>query len=347
MKIGNIEINKNNKPILISEISGNHGNSLDIAIRLVKQAAKNGSDFIKLQTYNADTITLNSSKPEFIIRDKKSLWKHRKLYDLYSEGETPKEWHYKLFQEAKKFKVKCFSSIFDERDIEFLEKLKVPAYKIASFESNHFPLIEKVIKTKKPILISTGMNTLKELNNLAALLKRNNCKNYALLKCTSSYPAKSSNINLQTIKDMRDRFNCEVGFSDHTIGFNAAIGAVHYGASFIEKHICLKNNIGIDSKFSLEVSKINEFKSELINAHKTRGKIFYGPTKSELPSLKFRRSVYVSKDIKKGEKFSKHNLQIVRPANGLDPKNLKKVIGKKSCQNLSFATALKWKHVKK
>lgn len=347
MKIGNLNISKNNKPILISEISGNHGNKLDIAIKLVRLAAKNGSDLIKLQTYNADTITLNSSKPEFIIKDKKSLWKFRKLHELYSEGQTPREWHYKLFQEAKKFKVKCFSSVFDEEDIEFLEKLKVPAYKIASFESNHFPLIEKVIKTKKPILISTGMNTLEELNNLVKLLQKNNCKNYALLKCTSSYPAKSSNINLKTIKDMRKRFNCEVGFSDHTIGFNAAIGAVHYDATFIEKHICLKNDIGIDAKFSLEVNKINEFKNELENAYKAKGKIFYGATKSELSSLNFRRSIYVSKEIKKGEKFSTQNLKVIRPSNGLEPKNLKKIIGKKSSQNLNFATALKWKHVKK
>ncbi len=347
MKIGNIIINKLKVPKLISEISANHGNNLDVAIKLVKEAAKQGSDLIKLQTYTADTITLNSNKSEFIIKDKKSLWRKRKLYDLYSEGETPKEWHFKLFQEAKKFKVKCFTSIFDERDIAFLEKLKVPAYKIASFESTHFPLIEKVIKTKKPLLISTGMNTLKELYELVKLLKKNNCKNFALLKCTSSYPAKSNATNLETISHMKKVFKCEVGFSDHTIGYNAAIGSVHYGATFIEKHICLNNNIGLDSKFSLKVNKIKEFKNEIIKAYEAKGKIFYGVTSEELPSLKYRRSIYSSKEIKKGEKFSINNLKIIRPAYGLEPKYLKKIIGKKSSHNLKFATALKWKHISK
>ena len=347
MKIGNIEINSKKKPILISEISGNHGGKLSNAIKLIREAAKNGSDLIKLQTYRAERLTLNSNNPEFIIKDKKSIWKKRKLFDLYNEGETPREWHYKLFEEAKKYNVKCFTSIFDEDDLEFLEKLKVPAYKIASFESTHFPLIEKVIKTKKPILISTGLCSLKEINDLVKFLKINKCNNFALLKCTSSYPAKNDNLNLSTIKDMRKKFNCEIGYSDHSIGSNAAIGAIHYGASFIEKHVCLDNKTGIDSKFSLNVNELPVLKKEIHSAYVSKGKIFYGPTKDELPSLQFRRSIYACKDIKKGEKFSKNNIKIIRPSLGLNPKYYNYLLGKKSLSSIKFANPIKMKHARK
>ena len=347
MKIGNIEIHSNKKPILISEISGNHGGKLSNAIQLVRKTAINGSDLIKLQTYDADKITLNSNRSEFIIKDKKSIWKKRKLYDLYSEGETRKEWHYKLFQEARRFNVKCFTSIFDENDIDFLEKLKVPAYKIASFESTHYPLIEKVIKTKKPILISTGLNNLQEISELVKFLKKKNCKKFALLKCTSSYPAKLENLNLSLISDMKKRFKCEIGYSDHSIGYTAAIGSIYYGASFVEKHICLNKSIGIDAKFSLEVKNIPILKKHLINAFKTKGKIIYGPTNDEKPYLKFRRSIYSSKDINKNEKFTKNNIAIVRPSFGLEPKHINKILGKKAKYKIKFATPLKWKYIKK
>ena len=346
MKIGNIEISSKKKPILISEISGNHGGSLSNAIKLIREAAKNGSDLVKLQTYQAKRLTLNSNNPEFIINDKKSIWKKRKLYDLYSEGETPREWHYKLFEEAKKYNVRCFTSIFDEDDIEFLEKLKVPAYKIASFESLHFPLIQKLIKTKKPILISTGLNNYKEISELVRFLKKNNCKKFALLKCTSSYPAKLESLNLSLISDMKKKFKCEIGYSDHSLGYTAAIGSIHYGASFIEKHICLNKSIGIDAKFSLEVKNLNDFKNHLIDAYKTKGKMIYGPTKDEKDYLKFRRSIYACKDIEKNEKFSKNNIAIIRPSFGLEPKNIKKIIGKRAKYKIKFASALKWKYIK-
>ncbi len=346
MKIANIEINSKKKPILISEISGNHGGKLSNAIKLVREAARNGSDLIKLQTYRATRLTLNSNKSEFIIQDKKSIWKKRKLFDLYKEGETPREWHYKLFEEAKKFNVKCFTSVFDEDDIEFLEKLKVPAYKIASFESTHFPLIEKVIKTKKPILISTGLNNYKEILELVRFLKKKNCKNFALLKCTSSYPAKPESLNLSLISDMKKKFKCEIGYSDHSLGYTAAIGSIHYGASFIEKHICLNRSIGIDAKFSLKVKDIPDFKNHLIDAYKTKGRMVYGPTKEEKNYLKFRRSIYVCKDIEKNEKFSKKNIMIIRPSFGLEPKNIKKIIGKIAKCKIKFASPLKWKYIK-
>ncbi len=347
MKIGKFDFNLNKKPILISEISGNHNGKLELAIQLIRKAAKNGSDFIKLQTYEADDLTLNSSRPEFYVKYKKSIWKNRNLYSLYKKGSTLKEWHYKLFNEAKKNKVECFTSIFNEDDIEFLEKFKVPAYKIASFESLHFPLLKKLIKTKKPILISTGLCSLKEINELVVFLRKNKCKKFALLKCTSAYPANSESLNLSTIRDMRDRFNCEIGYSDHSIGFNASIGAIHSGASFIEKHICLNNKTGIDSKFSLEVKQLSKLKNEIYNAHRSRGKIFYGPTKDEIPSLQFRRSIYACKNIMKGEKFNSTNIKVIRPSLGLDPKYYNYLLGKNSLINIKFATPIKMKYVKK
>ena len=347
MKIGNLHISSKHKPILISELSGNHGGKLSNAIKLVKEAAKNGSDLIKLQTYEAEKLTLKTNKSDFVIKDKKSIWKKRNLYSLYSEGHTPKEWHYKLFKEAKKYNVQCFTSIFHEDDIEFLEKLNVPAYKIASFESNHYPLIKKVIQTKKPILISTGLNSHTEISKLVNFLKKNNCKKFALLKCTSSYPANLNSLNLLTIEDMRKNFKCEIGYSDHSIGFNAAIGSIYLGASFVEKHICLKKTIGIDAKFSLQVNDIAKLKKNMVDAYLAKGLIKYGPTKEEKSYLKFRRSIYISKDVKKNEKFSKNNLKIIRPGYGLQPEHLPRVIGRKTKLKIKFATPLKWKHIKK
>ena len=345
IKIGKIKIGQNKIPKLISEISGNHGGNLSNAIKLIKLAAKNGTDLIKLQTYDPNNLTLNSNRSDFVIKDKKNLWSRKRLYDLYSKGQTLREWHYKIFQEAKKNNIECFSSVFDETDIEFLEKFKVPAYKISSFESTHFPLIEKVLKTKKPILISTGLNTLKELDRLINFLRKKNCKNFGILKCTSSYPANSKDLNLITIKDMISRYGCEVGFSDHSIGFNAVIGSIHQGASFIEKHICLNKKIGIDSKFSLKVDKIKSLKKEILLAYHSKGRIFYGPTKNELSYLRFRRSIYAAKRIKKGEKFTRENIKIVRPAFGLEPRYYNFLLGKKSKKSISFASPIKWNNV--
>ena len=330
LKIGKTKISLNRKPVLVSEISGNHAGSLNNALKLIKHAAISGSELIKIQTYEANKITLNSNKSDFLIKDKKNLWKKNKLYNLYKKGQTSKEWHYKIFNYAKKLNVDCFTSIFDEGDIEFLEKLKIPAYKIASFENTHFPLIEKVIKTKKPILISLGLSSLKEIEELIRLLKNKKCKNFALLKCTSAYPANLKSLNLATIAELRKKYKCEIGFSDHSIGFNAAVGSIHQGASFVEKHICLNNRTGIDAKFSLPVNEIANFKKQITDAYLAKGKISFGPTNEEKLYLKFRRSIYASEDIKKGELFSNQNLKIVRPGFGLNPKYIKKIIGKKS-----------------
>ncbi len=347
MKIGKIKIGLNNKPCIIAEISGNHNQKLQNALRLVKMAADAGADMVKLQTYTPETITLKSSRKEFLIKDKKSLWKNKKLYDLYKKGHTPWKWHQAIFREAKKLGIICFSSVFDETSVDFLEKMDAPAYKISSFESTHYPLIKKVIKTKKPIIISVGLNSLKEINQLVNFLKKNKCKNFALLKCTSAYPAMPKDSNIKTISDMRKKFKCEVGLSDHTLGIGASIAAISNKATIIEKHITLNRNAnGVDDKFSLEKNELKSLVIESKVAWKALGKVFYGPTKNEINSLKFRRSIYCCKDIKKDEKFTKNNLKIIRPSLGIEPKFFGKILGKKAKTNIKFSTPIQWKHIK-
>tara|TARA_B100001057_G_scaffold315230_1_gene315338 strand:- start:8014 stop:9060 length:1047 start_codon:yes stop_codon:yes gene_type:complete len=347
LKISNLIISRNSTPKIIAEISANHNQDLVKAIKLIDKASKNGADFVKIQTYTPECLTLDSNKKDFIINDPKSPWFKKKLFDLYKIGETPFSWHKKMFDIAKKKKIILFASVFDEASVDFLENFNPPAYKIASFESNHYPLIKKIIKTKKPILISTGLNTFNEIKSLVKYLKKNKCKNYALLKCTSSYPAKLDDLNLKTISDMKNNFNCEVGYSDHSVGFTAANSAIHYGASFVEKHICLENEKGIDSKFSLEVTKLRELKTQLINTYKSIGKVNYGATKSEKSYLKFRRSIYACKNIKKGDKFSKLNIKVVRPGFGLEPKYYNFLLGKKAAKNIKFASPIRLNNVKK
>jgi pseudaminic acid synthase len=348
MKIGKIKIGLNNKPCIIAEISGNHNKKLKNALKLVEVAAESGADMVKLQTYTPDTITLKSSKNEFLIKDKKSLWKNQNLYNLFKKGFTPWEWHPAILKKAKKLGILCFSSVFDETSVDFLEKLDVPAYKIASFESNHYPLIKKVIKTKKPMIISTGLSSLKEIRELVKFLKRNKCNNFALLKCTSAYPANPTDSNVNTIEDMRKKFKCEIGLSDHTLGIGASIAAVSNKATIIEKHITLNRNAnGVDDKFSLEPYELKALVKESHTAWQALGKVFYGPTKNEVNSLQFRRSIYCSKDIKKGEKFTKSNIKIIRPSMGLEPKFFNDILGKKAKKNLKFATPVKWSYVKK
>jgi len=346
LRIGNHKISINSRPKIIAEISANHNQSLSKAIQLIKKASKFGADFVKIQTYSPESLTLNSRKKNFIIKNPKSPWHKKKLFDLYKIGQTPYEWHKELFKVAKKNKIILFASVFDEASVDFLEKFNPPAYKVASFESNHYPLIKKIIKTRKPILISTGLNTLKEINSLVKFLKKNKCKKYALLKCTSSYPANLKDLNIKTIKDMKNKFNCEIGYSDHSIGYIGASSAIHYGASFIEKHVCLNNDKGIDSKFSLKVSKLKEFKDQLLESYMSIGKISYGASKNEKPYLKFRRSIYCSSNILKGEKFTKNNVKIIRPSFGIEPKYFEKILGKFSKKDIKFATALKWKYIK-
>ena len=346
IKIKDIKIGLEHKPFIIAEMSGNHNHSLKRALKIVKKASEAGVQAIKLQTYTADTITLNVKKAEFLINDENSLWNGKNLYDLYDLAHTPWDWHGEIMSLANKLGLICFSSPFDETAVDFLEDLNVPAYKIASFESSHLPLIRKVVSTGKPLILSTGMSSLNDLGETVNTIKELGCENLILLKCTSNYPADPKNSNILTIPHMRDLFNCEVGLSDHTMGIGASIASVAHGASVIEKHFTLdRSDGGVDSQFSLEPREMHKLVFETEQAWKSLGKVYYGPSTDEIPSLIFKRSIYVSKEIKKGEEFTKSNIRIVRPGLGLHPRYFEIVIGRKAKVDISSGTALSWEIV--
>ena len=347
MKIAGKKISVNNPPFIIAELSANHNNNINRAFKIIKEAKKAGADAIKLQTFTADSITLNSSKKDFIIEDKKSLWKNRKLYDLYKQASLPKKWYKEIFNEAKKNELICFSSPFDSDAVDFLEKFKVPAFKIASFENNHYPLISKVITKKKPTLISLGVTELSEILHVVKFLNFNKFNNFAFLHCSSSYPANLEESNIKNILDLKKRFKFEIGYSDHTPGIGAAIAAVSYGASIIEKHFTIdKMGGGLDDTFSSDPDEFSLLVKELKKAWLSLGRVNYKLTKSELRHKIFKRSIYVSKDIKKGEIFTENNIKIVRPSFGLEPKYYDRILGKRSKRNLKFADALQKKDIK-
>lgn len=341
--IENRGIGSNYPPFIIAELSGNHNQSLDRALKLVAEAAKAGAHAIKLQTYTADTITLNSAKSDFMINDKASLWYGRKLYDLYNEAHTPWEWHKAIFEKCKSLGLIVFSTPFDETAVDFLESLGVPCYKIASFELVDLELIKKVAQTKKPIIISTGMANVSEINEAISVARKFGAKDIVILKCTSSYPASPINTNILTIPNMRDTFGVHVGLSDHTMGIGVAVASVALGATVIEKHFTLsRSEGGVDSAFSLEPDELQSLVIETKRAWESLGKVAYGPTESEKNSLQFRRSLYVSSNIKKGELFSTENIRIVRPGFGLEPKFIHLVLGKKAPFDLEVGTAVTW-----
>lgn len=341
MKILNKKISINNPPFIIAEISANHNNSIKRTLKLVREAKKVGVDAIKLQTYQPESLTLESYKSQFVINDKKSLWYKKSLYELYKKGSLPRSYYKEIFKEAKKHDIICFSTPFDEESVDFLTKFKVPAFKIASFENNHFPLIEKVVSKKKPIIISLGATTLSEIIYLYKFLINKNFNNFAFLQCTSSYPARIEESNVKTILDLRKKFKIEIGLSDHTPGIGAAISAISYGASIIEKHFTLdKKAGGLDDSFSMDPEEFNLLVKESKNAWLSLGKIYYGLTKSEKRHQVFKRSIYAKKDIKKGEIFSKNNLKVIRPSYGLNPKYYKKLLGKVAKRKIDYATPL-------
>jgi pseudaminic acid synthase len=344
IKIGSKIISSKNKPFVIAEMSGNHNGSLLNALKLIDLASKSGADAVKLQTFTPDTITMKSNRKEFFISDKKNLWKNYSLYNLYKKAHTPWEWHKKIFARAKKNKLICFSSPFDESAVDFLEKLKVPIYKIASFENTHFPLLKKIAQTGKPVIMSTGLASLAEISESVKFLRKNGCKKLALLKCTSSYPANPSDLNLLTIKDLQKKFKCEVGISDHTLGIGASIAAVGIGATIIEKHFTLKRNVGVDGKFSHNFFEMKQLVQQAEIAWKSLGKVAYGPTKDEKRYIMYRRSIYAFKDIKKGEKITKYNVKVIRPSLGLKPKFYWSILGKKIKKNIKRGEPLKSNH---
>ena len=342
MKIKNNLINIKKPPIIIAEISGNHNQSIKNIIKLLEISKKNGVKYIKIQTYTPETITLKSERREFRINQGHKLWGGKTLHDLYKDAHTPWNWHKEIFNKAKKLGLVCFSTPFDESAVDFLETLNVPAYKIASFEITHIPLIKKIAQTKKPVIMSTGMASFDEIKFAIKTLKDNGCKDYAILKCTSTYPSNPKESNLITIKNMKKIFKCEVGISDHTPGIGTSIAAVSLGATIVEKHITLdKKNGAVDSKFSLEPEEFKNLVIETNRAWQSIGKVHYGPTKSEKISLKYRRSIYLIEDIKKGEKITIDKIKIVRPNLGVLPKYLESILGKKAKKNLKKNSPLK------
>ncbi len=346
MKIGNYEIGEGHPPFIIAEMSGNHNQSIDRAMQIIDAAAEAGAHAIKLQTYTADTITIPHDKDLFFIRDDNSLWKGRTLYDLYTEAYTPWEWHKPLFDHAIKKGIVPFSSPFDETAVDFLEALDVPAYKIASFENNHLPLLRKVARTGKPVIVSTGLSTADVIHAAVNTLRENGCEDIILLKCTSSYPATPEHSNLLTIPDMKALFKCEVGLSDHTMGIGVPLAAIALGASVIEKHFTLSRaEGGVDAAFSLEPAELKALVVESERAFLSLGKVSYEIQEAEKKSLQFKRSVYVVKDIKQGEPFTTENIRIIRPGGGLEPKYFEDILGKKASSDLATGTPVAWQNI--
>lgn len=339
MQIADFKIGKDCKPFIIAEMSGNHNSSIDRALKIIETAAACGAHAIKLQTYTADTITIDHRGGLFDIKDDTSLWKNRNLYELYKEAYTPWEWHEQLFKCAAKNNIICFSTPFDDTAVDLLENLGAPAHKIASFENNHHPLLKKIAATGKPVIMSSGVSSLSDLSESVKVLRDNGCKDLVLLKCTSNYPSTPENSNLSTIPHMRDLFNCEVGLSDHTMGIGAPIAAVTLGATVIEKHFCLSRaEGGVDSAFSLEPDELKALVIETERAWLSVGVVQYGIQDTEQKSLNFKRSIYVVEDIKEGELFSEKNVRIIRPGDGLQPKYINNILGKASKKNYSKGT---------
>ena len=346
MIIGKYTISKKNKPLIVAEMSGNHNQSLERALKIVEEAAKSGVHMLKLQTYTADTLTINSKNNDF-YPDSKSLWKGKSLYELYKEAYTPWEWQEKIIKRSNELGMLCFSTPFDETAVDFLEKLNVPAYKIASYENVHLPLIKKVAQTGKPVIVSTGLASKIEIEEAVEALKIGGCNQFALLKCTSAYPALPENSNILTIPELRKNFDCEVGLSDHTEGIGAALAAISHGATIIEKHFTLdRNDGGVDSSFSIEPKEMKILVDESVKAWQSLGKISYGPTESEKSGIEFRSSIYIVKDVNAGEKLTKQNLRIIRPGRGLTPKFYEKLLGREVNQKIKRGTALQWEMVK-
>jgi len=343
LKIGNILIGKRNRPFVIAEMSGNHNHSLERAVEIVEAAAESGAHALKLQTYTAETMTLSINKDEFCIQDEKSLWNGENLYNLYKKAYTPWDWHQPIMQRANELGMICFSSPFDESAVDFLEDLNVPAYKIASFENNHLPLIKKAASTGKPIIISTGMATVAEIDEAVNTARNEGCKDLVLLKCTSTYPANPINTNILTIPHMRELFDCEVGLSDHTMGLGASIAAVAHGASVIEKHFTLSRaDGGVDSVFSLEPEELRNLVIETERAWQSLGDIFYGTSEDEKKSKMLRRSIYIAEDMVSGDIFTEENLRIVRPGLGLPPKYFSIFLGQKVNKDVKKGTPMNW-----
>jgi len=342
-KIGNRKIGLDHPPFVIAEMSANHNQSLERALQIVEAAAQAGVQAVKLQTATPDGLTLDIDSGDFVINDPKSLWNGQSLYELYQKAHTPWEWHEPIFTKCKELGLIAFSTPFEEKAVDFLESLNVPCYKIASFESTDLPLIKKVASTGKPVIISTGMATVAEIDEAIRAFKCAGGRDVLLLKCASSYPASPKDINLLTIPHMRELFGVEVGLSDHTLGIGVALASVAIGATIIEKHFTLRRSDGgVDSAFSMESEEMKMMVEESIRAWEALGRTQYGPTEKEIKSIIFRRSLYVAEDMNEGDRFTSKNLRVIRPGHGLSPKYYEIILGKKIIRFVKKGNPVTW-----
>jgi len=343
IKIAGRSIGLEHSPFIIAEMSGNHNQSLERALEIVEVAAKSGAHALKLQTYTPDTMTIDLDEREFYISNPDSLWKGSSLYQLYGEAYTPWEWHKPIFDRARELGVIPFSTPFDDTAVDFLESLDVPCYKIASFENTDLPLIRRVAATGKPMIVSTGMATVAEIDETVRTARKSGCEDLIILKCTSTYPATPENTNILTIPHMRELFGCEVGLSDHTMGMGVSVASVALGATVVEKHFTLNRaDGGVDSTFSMEPFEMEQLVIETERAWQALGQVSYGPTEAEKNSIQFRRSLYVVKDLKAGDLLTAENVRAIRPGLGLPTKYLEQVLGKVVKQDVKRGTALGW-----
>jgi pseudaminic acid synthase len=343
MTLSELKIGREFHPFIVAEISGNHNQSLERALKIVEEAAKSGCHGLKIQTYTADTMTIDIDKGNFLIDDKDSLWVNKSLYQLYKEACTPWEWHEQIFNKCKELGIIGFSTPFDTSAVDFLENLGVQLFKIASFEIVDLPLIKRVAETRNPIIMSTGMASIEEIAEAVDTIRSTGNNQIVLLKCTSTYPSSPQDSNITTIPHLKDLFNTEVGLSDHTLGIGVAIASVALGCSIIEKHFTLSRaDGGVDSAFSMEPDEMRLLVQESKKAYHSLGHIHYGPTETEKKNLKFRRSLYVVQNLKQGELITGQNVRSIRPADGLLPKYLHIVLGRKAKFDIKRGTPLSW-----
>lgn len=346
IKIGEHLIGPNRPPFIIAEMSGNHNQSLDRAMALVDAAANAGVHALKLQTASPDGLTLNVNSPDFLINDPTSPWHGRNLYQLYQDAVTPWEWHEPIFQRCRDLNLTLFSSPFELKAVDFLESLNAPCYKIASFELVDLPLVRRAARTGKPIIMSTGMATVADIQEAIIAARSEGNDQIVLLKCTSSYPATAADANLATIAHLRDMFGCQVGLSDHTLGIGVPCAAAVLGATVIEKHFTLdRNDGGVDASFSLEPEEFKSLVVESERAWASLGRVLYGGAEKEKSSTQFRRSLYISEEVKAGEALTPQNMRIVRPGYGISPKYYDLLLGRRVNQDLAKGTAMKWEYI--
>ncbi len=337
------QLKQSTRPFIIAEMSGNHNRSLERALAIVDGVAKSGAHALKIQTYTPDTMTIDINEREFHISDPNNLWAGRSLYELYGEAYTPWDWHGPIFARARELGLIAFSTPFDDSAVEFLESLDVPCYKIASFENTDLPLVRRTAATGKPLIISTGMATVAELDETVRAAREEGCTDLVLLKCTSTYPATAADTNLVTLPHLRDLFGCEVGVSDHTMGVGVSVASIALGATVVEKHFTLSRaEGGVDSAFSMEPHEMSQLVVETERAWQAMGRVTYGPTAAERNSLQYRRSLYVVQDLVAGEVLTHVNVRAIRPGLGLPTKHISQILGRTVRCDIKRGTALTW-----